>query len=184
MATVVLSNGERYVMSDILAQLAEIGITGILARQDGYKALATVLNDGETIRAACAGTYGDTCGAAAATDQRLILAGRTSGLFKKVRSESFPYSSLSSVGVKTGIAQGSIEFYASGNSAKLDKVSNAHATAFADAVRRLMAPSKAQPAQGALLDIADQLAKLAALRDQGILSDAEFAAQKAKLLGM
>lgn len=30
--------------------------------------------------------------------------------------------------------------------------------------------------------IADELAKLAALRDQGVLTDAEFAAQKAKLL--
>ena len=32
-------------------------------------------------------------------------------------------------------------------------------------------------------DLADQLTKLAALRDQGILTDDEFAAQKAKLLG-
>lgn len=32
-------------------------------------------------------------------------------------------------------------------------------------------------------DLADQLTKLATLRDQGILSDEEFAAQKAKLLG-
>jgi hypothetical protein len=31
-------------------------------------------------------------------------------------------------------------------------------------------------------DVADELAKLAALRDKGILTDAEFAAQKAKLL--
>ena len=30
---------------------------------------------------------------------------------------------------------------------------------------------------------ADELTKLAALRDQGVLTDAEFAAQKAKLLG-
>jgi hypothetical protein len=30
--------------------------------------------------------------------------------------------------------------------------------------------------------VADELAKLAALRDRGILTDAEFAAQKAKLL--
>jgi hypothetical protein len=31
-------------------------------------------------------------------------------------------------------------------------------------------------------DVADELAKLATLRDRGILTDAEFAAQKAKLL--
>ena len=33
------------------------------------------------------------------------------------------------------------------------------------------------------VDLADQLKKLAELRDQGILTDDEFAAQKAKLLG-
>jgi hypothetical protein len=34
------------------------------------------------------------------------------------------------------------------------------------------------------LDIADELGKLAKLKDQGILSDAEFEKMKAKLLGL
>ena len=38
------------------------------------------------------------------------------------------------------------------------------------------------PASGPPVDIADQLRKLAALREEGILSDEEFAAQKARLL--
>lgn len=38
------------------------------------------------------------------------------------------------------------------------------------------------PSAAATPDLADQLAKLAALRDQGILTDEEFASQKAKLL--
>ena len=41
------------------------------------------------------------------------------------------------------------------------------------------APAPAAPA----VDLADQLRKLASLRDEGILSEEEFAAQKAKLLG-
>jgi hypothetical protein len=46
-------------------------------------------------------------------------------------------------------------------------------------------PVAAAPAAAAAapVDVADQLKKLADLRDQGILSDEEFAAQKAKLLG-
>ncbi|MBA2624505.1 MAG: SHOCT domain-containing protein, partial [Acidimicrobiia bacterium] len=36
---------------------------------------------------------------------------------------------------------------------------------------------------GPPVDVADQLRKLASLRDEGILSDEEFAAQKARLLG-
>jgi hypothetical protein len=42
------------------------------------------------------------------------------------------------------------------------------------------APAPAAPAEG---DVIEQLQKLAQLRDQGILTDAEFQAQKAKLLG-
>lgn len=39
------------------------------------------------------------------------------------------------------------------------------------------------PAAAAPASLADELGKLAALRDQGILSDAEFEQQKARLLG-
>jgi len=40
------------------------------------------------------------------------------------------------------------------------------------------------PAPEAAVDVADQLRKLAELRDQGILTDEEFAAQKSRLLGV
>jgi hypothetical protein len=47
------------------------------------------------------------------------------------------------------------------------------------------APAAAAPAPAALptSDLVSQLKSLAELRDQGILTEAEFAAQKAKLLG-
>jgi hypothetical protein len=44
------------------------------------------------------------------------------------------------------------------------------------------APPAAPPAAAAPVDVADQLRKLASLRDEGILSDEEFAEQKARLL--
>jgi len=42
---------------------------------------------------------------------------------------------------------------------------------------------RGRPAVPATLDLADQLERLAALRDQGILTEQEFATQKARLLG-
>jgi hypothetical protein len=45
------------------------------------------------------------------------------------------------------------------------------------------APQAPAPAPAPPVDLADQLRKLATLRDEGILSEEEFAAQKAKLLG-
>jgi hypothetical protein len=44
------------------------------------------------------------------------------------------------------------------------------------------APAPAAPAAASSDDLITQLQKLGALRDQGILTDAEFEAQKAKLL--
>jgi hypothetical protein len=46
------------------------------------------------------------------------------------------------------------------------------------------APGAPAAAPAAPLDVADQLRKLAELRDQGVLTEEEFAAQKAKLLGL
>jgi membrane protease subunit (stomatin/prohibitin family) len=40
-----------------------------------------------------------------------------------------------------------------------------------------------QQAAGTSSNTAEELSKLAALRDRGVLTDTEFAAQKAKLLG-
>jgi len=45
------------------------------------------------------------------------------------------------------------------------------------------APAAPSAGSGPPVDVADQLRKLAALREEGILSDEEFAAQKARLLG-
>ncbi len=45
------------------------------------------------------------------------------------------------------------------------------------------APPAPPPAAGPPVDLSDQLRKLAALRDDGVLSEEEFAAQKARLLG-
>lgn len=51
-------------------------------------------------------------------------------------------------------------------------------------VHHVTPPPSAAPAPPAeAVDVADQLRKLAELRDQGILTEEEFAAQKAKLLG-
>jgi hypothetical protein len=46
------------------------------------------------------------------------------------------------------------------------------------------APAPATTAASAPVDVADQLRKLAELRDQGILTEEEFAVQKQKLLGL
>jgi hypothetical protein len=45
------------------------------------------------------------------------------------------------------------------------------------------APDLAPPSNGSAPSIADELRKLGELRDAGLLTEAEFAEQKARLLG-
>lgn len=170
-------------LDHIRSQLAELGITGIPARQEGYNALVEVLRDGERILSAVAGEYEKAYGAAVATDQRVVFVGRTTGLFKKLRTEQFLYSALSSVQVRQGKVLALIEVFASGNTAKIDKVPNPAAMSFAETVNQHMATVKSPAPTTPAVDVADQLTKLAKLRDDGILTEAEFQAQKQKLLG-
>lgn len=72
----------------------------------------------------------------------------------------------------------------------VDVAAHASARAAADAVpgstklrRRLPVTLIRQPAAAPVPDVADELTKLADLRDRGALTDAEFEAQEANLLG-
>ncbi len=60
-----------------------------------------------------------------------------------------------------------------------------YATAGQEAAAANAAPPPAEPvaAQGPTSDDIEQLKQLAALKDQGILTEEEFAAEKAKILG-
>jgi hypothetical protein len=52
------------------------------------------------------------------------------------------------------------------------------------AQQQYAAPPQAPPAAAPPVDVATQLEKLGDLKERGLLTDAEFAAEKAKILGM
>lgn len=78
---------------------------------------------------------------------------------------------------------------ASGNKARIKDVTKNRVKPFADLVRtRISELSKkvVEPAQAVVInnqfDLAEQLEKLAKLRDNGVLTEEEFQVQKSKLL--
>ena len=79
-----------------------------------------------------------------------------------------------------------VKFFASGNEVKLkwiDKGSDV--PAFVETVKDKMKASKsasAAPANGGSPDVADQIRKLAALRDEGLLTNEEYESKRAELL--
>lgn len=109
-----------------------------------------------------------------------------------VGEKRIPYTSITAIQFKEagGLLAGFIQFSIKGgyewrgqvnqdeNALQFDKGSNAEFHALRDFVEKQMA----SPPVSQTTSVADELVKLAALREQGIISDEEFAAQKAKLL--
>lgn len=150
------------------------------------KKLVGYLWDGETVERMTTGQYGKGQGLVVMTDRRLLFV--QDGMTSKT-TEDFPYSRVSSVSFSSGMALGTLTVFASGNKAEIKNMNKDDGRGMADALRGRLAEapgvSSAPPtgASAAPVDVADQLGKLAALRDAGVLTDEEFAAQKAKILG-
>jgi hypothetical protein len=146
------------------------------------KKLHEHLHQGEQVVNLAAGTYDGKQGIVALTDQRLLFVfhGLTGHAV-----EDFPLlEGLTNVQTKAGMVSGDLTVYAAGKSTVIKSIYKDDLKELADALRQRIATGKqtTPPAPAAPLDVADELAKLAVLRDQGVLTEDEFASQKAKLL--
>ena len=139
------------------------------------------------IEVAIWGTDSIRTGLLAATNERLLMFAKKLGGFDL---ESFPYDRLSSFEHGKNLMGGTLSFHASGNNVKMKWINTATMPAFVDMVRERMHKKPAEGTQGSqgtmpsppALDIPGQIAALAALRDQGILTEEEFTAKKIELL--
>jgi hypothetical protein len=110
-----------------------------------------------------------------------------------VGEKRIPYSSITAIQFKEagGWLAGFIQFTVQGtiewrgqvnqdeNALQFEKAHNEDFKALREFVEERMARADAPQS----ISVADELTKLAVLRDQGILTEEEFSAQKAKLLG-
>ncbi|HEY9369739.1 PH domain-containing protein [Streptomyces sp.] len=146
--------------------------------------LAGHLWDDETVHHLAGGFYGGGLGLVALTSRRLLFiregwTGRA--------TEDFPLDKLSSVQWNSGLVQGTLAVFASGNKAEIKQIAKVDGARIADAIRNRQAMPATQatapqsPQQG--LGLVDELTRLWGLVQQGALTHAEFEAAKARLLG-
>jgi hypothetical protein len=155
------------------------------------KAIVTIeesLQPGEQIVDKISGAYivstknsDNTIGVLALTNKRLIFSGSIG--FKREQHSS-PLNLVTSVDLVKGAMLSHLRVTLAGSVAKY-RVKYTNAQAFLSSTHAAIAAAQ-QPtaATAAAPSAADELGKLAALHEQGVLSDAEFAAAKSKALGI
>ncbi len=159
-------------------------------RKRDVKKLPEYLHGGETVLAMTGGITGGKAGLLVATDRRALFVAE--GVINH-SFEDFPYDRINTVTSTRGMVFGSILINTAGAARVVEQVAKGEAEKVAailrervEAVTRerytqpaVSPPPTAAPAHG----IAGELRDLATLRDEGVLTDEEFAAEKARLLG-
>jgi hypothetical protein len=133
----------------------------------------------------------DTIGVLVLTTERMLYRGRLVG---QHGTSSYRLDQIDSVSSTSGLLLGSLDVSVAGSGFRLDKANKAEAAEFARRARDQMSayqqqvaiqplPPPAAPTAQPVGLIADELRKLAELRDAGVLTSEEFNQQKARLLG-
>ena len=140
------------------------------------------------------GTETSRNGVVIATDRRVILFATKMGGYDV---QDFAYGLLTSVDHKKGVMYGDLRLNAAGDSAHVKQIPKDDIERLAQSIRGRIAvshqPTTPQAAaisapasqpEAAQPDPHDELRKLAALRDDGIITEADFEAKKRELLGL
>lgn len=153
------------------------------------KKLPEHLWEGEQVSILETGQYGAGMGIMALTDRRLLFL--KDGIMSQT-SEDFPFDKISSIQWSSGMMFGKIAVFVSGNKAEITNVGKAQGKAIVDAVRNRISAASGPAAPAVSVappapvseDPVEQIQKLAGLRDAGILTEDEFSAKKAQILGI
>jgi hypothetical protein len=160
---------------------------GFMVRRE-MKKLPELLAEDEDALNLARGEYDGREGLIVVTDRRVMFVEQ--GMIRH-NFEDFPYEKVNSVKTESGMRSGKITIYASGNKAELKDIHpKARVPEIGDYVRtRISGGSQATaatttPAESTAMSDApaEQLKKLAGLRDAGIVTNEEFEAKKAEIL--
>jgi hypothetical protein len=122
-------------------------------------------------------------GAVLVTDRRVVLFSKKLGGYDL---QDFAFGLLSSVEHKKGVTAGNLTLSAAGSKSHVRQVPKGDVERIAQLIRQKMATAHVgvQTTTTVVDDATDQVRKLAALRDEGLLTAEEFEAKKKQLLGL
>ncbi len=173
------------------AQLARLQVFQTYFTKKEVAHLPEVIQPGETIHAIASGMYDNNTWLVVATDRRVLFLDK--GMFAGLKQLSLPLDQIQAVAHSVGMLLGEVAISTAGVTWTIQSMTPKETAArFAQVVEGLVqwvrqqrhAPVVApQPVQQQYDPLA-QLERLAQLRQSGALTDVEFTAAKAKLLGL
>jgi len=139
------------------------------------------LRDDETVRFVVLGTHERGGGVLVLTDARLLF------FLRRVTKPSLDLllGSIDSLSTSSGLSTGEVELRVGEHVVAVSRIVKGDVEPLAHAIRkaREAAPAVPAPARaGEQVDPFEAMEKLSALRDSGVLTEAEFAAKKQELL--
>lgn len=170
-------------LNEIKAEIKNLNLSNVstfFGRKE-INELPQILAENEKIDHIIQGTYNNGNGILVSTNRRLVFIDK--GMIYGLKVEDFPLDKISSIQYETGLILGKVKIHTSGNIASIDNVEKASSRIFAEFVRNKLSKPKEPIAQNSQEpNVLEQLEKLGKLKDSGILTEAEFSEQKAKLL--
>lgn len=154
------------------------------------KQLPDILWEDEKVESIVQGMYSKGLGILVATNKRLVFVDK--GMIYGLTVETFPYKNISSIQYSTGLLYGKLTIFSSGNKSEIDNVGKKEVRLFSEFVRnKLSSLDEPLENRNKMDDHGSynsspgkitQLERLAELKEKGILSEEEFAAEKEKIL--
>jgi hypothetical protein len=145
--------------------------------------VAAHLRDDETVRFVTFGSFTRNSGVLVLTDARLVFFDR------RVQEPSLdvPLARITGVATTSGLWTGEVDLEAGEDAISVSRVVKDDVEQLAHAIRQAVAaaPDEPEPAPESAagqVDPFEAMEKLSALRDSGVLTEAEFAAKKQELL--
>lgn len=182
-------------LESIQKEIESLGEVDLFGTSKEVSHLPEILQDDENIKYLTSGMMDGTTWLIVCTQKRIILVDY--GMFFGVKQSEMPLENVNSVSYQTGLIFGSIEIWHGGARMLIENCEKKTVKPFCDAVnaaiKKLKSPSQKQnlnpqvqtknQKSSSTEDFINQLERLAALKEKGILTDEEFAEQKVRILG-
>ncbi|MDR2301986.1 MAG: PH domain-containing protein [Deltaproteobacteria bacterium] len=168
-------------LPDYIVEKSHFGHLKAFGIKNELKFFSTILTDNEDVLALTRGYVDGRWWLMAVTDSRVVLVHR--GLIYGLKYLEVPIAKIKSVSYKTGLFFGTIFIDTGAGTVVLDTVNKKSASEVSNVLCEAIGDSaQALPNGTKSTALLNHLERLAALKDKGVLTEAEFLSQKEKIL--